>query len=378
MSAMDYMVAADELNEMSYKSGKVSPPMPPKRRGRTPSQSRPRSSPTIQDVAEYSGVSTATISRCLNEPERVSSATRDKVQAAIDALGYAPNFSAKTLAAKKSGTVGAIIPTMENAIFARGLQAFQEELGRHGYTLLVASSAYRQDLEAEQIRNLAARGADALMLIGHDHLPQSYAFLGQRHLPYVNAWTYNPDNPSASVGFDNRAAMKALAEKVITLGHRRIGVISAPTETNDRARERVQGIMAAMQEAGLQTDGPNVVNVDYSIGNGARAFEELMRAATPPTAVICGNDVLAVGALDAAKQLGIRVPEDVSITGFDDIELAQISQPRLTTVHVPHRQMGRQAAQLLIAMLKGESDTQKICLDTWIVERETLGPVPVR
>lgn len=333
---------------------------------------RQRLRPTIEDVARRAGVSTATVSRCLNEPDLVIAPTRQRVMQAVDELGYAPNFNAKTLAANKSGTIGAIIPTMENAIFARGLQAFQEELGEFGFTMLVASSAYRQDLEAEQIRNLVARGVDALMLIGHDRDPETYRFLAKRGLPFVNAWAYNQASEACSVGFDNREAMKALADHVLELGHRKIAVISAPRAQNDRARGRMDGILDALDAYGISQESLTVIDVAYSISNGAEAFNTLMQQASPPTAVLCGNDVLAVGAIGMAREMGIDVPGDVSITGFDDIELAQVSVPGLTTVHVPHREMGKRAARLLIKMLREDGPSNDVKLETHIVMRSTL------
>lgn len=291
---------------------------------------------------------------------------------AVEDLGYAPNFSAKTLAANKSGTIGAIIPTMENAIFARGLQAFQEELGEFGFTMLVASSAYKQELEAEQIRNLVARGVDALMLIGHDRDPETYRFLAKRGLPFVNAWAYTEAGKACSIGFDNRDAMKALADRVLALGHTRIGVISAPRDHNDRARGRMDGIFDALRDHGLSPDDLTILDVAYSIRNGAEAFKLLMQQDEPPTAVLCGNDVLAVGAIGMAREMKIDVPGDVSITGFDDIELAQVSMPSLTTVHVPHREMGKQAARMLVNNLRDNTPLQDVKLNTRIVMRSTL------
>lgn len=336
------------------------------------SQRRKRQGPTIQDVARLADVSTATVSRCLNDPEVVNEPTRARVLKAVDELGYAPNFSAKTLAANKSGTVGAIIPTMDNAIFARGLQAFQEQLGEYGYTLIVASSAYRQDLEADQIRKLIARGVDALMLIGHDRDPDAYRFLERSGRPFVNAWTFDKDALVSSVGFDNHLAMHALTERVLAQGHRRIGLISAPRQQNDRAREQFRGTMDALSAQGIDPRSVPVIDVNYSIRNGADAFKTIMENDHRPTAVLCGNDVLAVGALNMARQMGLKVPDDVSITGFDDIELAQVSTPALTTVHVPHREMGRKAATLLVDQLDGRTGHELIELQTRIVMRETL------
>ncbi|MEM6383071.1 MAG: LacI family DNA-binding transcriptional regulator [Pseudomonadota bacterium] len=338
----------------------------------TTGESRRRTQPTIDDVASEAGVSTATISRTLNEPERVSQKTRERVLAAVDRLGYQPNFSAKALAASRTGTVGAIIPTMDNAIFARGLQAFQEELGAHGYTLLVASSSYHPELEAQQVRKLVARGVDALMLIGTDRESSVYRYLEDRAVPLVTAWAFRDDAPVPCVGFDNRNAMATLTRKVLALGHRRLAIISAPTAYNDRARERVKGALSAIEQSGLPAASVPIVEVTYAIANGAEAFAELMGRDAPPTAVLCGNDVLAVGALGRARQMGLSVPGDVSITGFDDIELAEISFPPLTTVHVPHRQMGQAAARLLVNLIRGDHIGKQTALETKIVERGTL------
>jgi LacI family transcriptional regulator len=332
--------------------------------------------PTLEDVARRAVVSTATVSRCLNSPDRVSQDTRDRVMKAVRELGYAPNFGARALAARRTNTFGAIIPTMENAIFARGLQAFQEELGQNGVTLLVASSSYRPELEEEQIRTLVARGADALLLIGHDRTPQSYAFLERRKIPFVVAWAYDETKARISIGFRNREAMKALALRVLDIGHRAIGVITAERAGNDRARERVEGVSDAMTERGLDPTGIRLVETPYSIANGGRAFAELMRGSTPPTAILCGNDVLAAGALSMARTMGISVPGDVSITGFDDIEIAEIVTPALTTVHVPHRDMGRGAARLLVALRNGEDVGSSVELPATVTWRDSLGPVP--
>lgn len=338
---------------------------------------KPRSAPTLDDVAKMADVSTATVSRCLNSPDRVVEATRKRVLSAVDALGYTPNFAARVMAAKRSFTIGAIIPTMENAIFARGLQSFQEELHQRGYTLLVSSSAYKPEIEEEQIRTLIARGADGLLLIGHDRDPKIYDFLSQRKIPALVAWSYLPDSKLPSVGFDNRAAMFDLASHVIELGHTQIGVISGLVDGNDRARLRVQGIRDAISDSGLAANNLTLVETSYEIENGAKAFRDLMNADPPPTAILCGNDVLAAGALRQAQEMGLDVPGDVSITGFDDIELARIVSPALTTVHVPHREMGRKAALQLVEMVENQTAGTGEQLATRIVNRPSLGkPAP--
>lgn len=332
--------------------------------------------PTLEDVARHAGVSTATVSRSLNQPDRVVEETRNRVMRAVGELGYAPNFGARALAAKRTDTFGAVIPTMENAIFARGVQAFQEELGERGITLLVASSSYRADLEEEQIRALAARGADALLLIGHHRSPAVYELLNRRRIPFVVTWAHDPAQPHPSIGFDNKAAMRILAERVIALGHRNIGYISAPCAMNDRARARSEGVAAALGAGGIDPNGFSTVETPYSIENGASAFETLIRSDPRPTAVMCGNDVLAAGAVAGARNLGLRVPEDVSITGFDDIEIARIVTPPLTTVHVPHRAMGRHAARMLLELRDGVPGRRSVKLDAAVRTRDSLARSP--
>lgn len=333
------------------------------------------STPTLQDVAREAGVSTATVSRCFNNPDRVVDATKEKILRVVDKLGYTPHFGGRALASNRSNTVGAIIPTMENAIFARGLQAFQETLAENNFTLLVASSGYDPERELEQIRTLISQGADGLLLIGHARPEKTYAFLGQRKIPYVVTWNFRSDASCFNIGFNNRKAAAQLAQKVIDFGHQHIGMITAETALNDRAADRVDGVRDAMKHSGIPADQLSIVATNYSLLNGSQAFSELMAHTPRPTAIICGNDVLATGAIACANEMNIRIPNEVSITGFDDIDLAEVVQPKLTTVHVPHRRMGESAARLLLEIINGGTDCHSCELDTQLVMRQSLGPV---
>ena len=337
-------------------------------------QSKPTGLPTLEDVAERAGVSTATVSRCLNSPEQVVEKTRARVMDAVRALGYAPNFGARSLASRRTNTIGAIIPTLDNAIFAAALQAFQKTLEDRGFTLLVASSDYDPKTESEQIQSLIARGADGLLLIGHERDPANYAFLDGRGVPYLISWAHDPAEGRLSIGFDNKRAMAQLARAVVEAGHRRIAMISAHRAGNDRARARADGVLQAAKKAGIAKDDVAIIETTYSFESGAKAARDLLSRAVPPTAILCGNDVLAVGALTAAQEMGVSVPRDLSVTGFDDIELAAYAYPKLTTVHVPHRKMGRQAAHMLADMLDGKPTDTSVVLQTRIVMRDTLGP----
>ncbi len=328
--------------------------------------------PTLEDVAQEAQVSTATVSRSLNSPQSVAEKTLLRVRAAIDMLGYSPNFGARALAAKRTNTIGAVIPTMENAIFARGLQAFQETISQNGSTLLVASSSYQRELEEEQIRTLVARGADAILLIGEDRSEKIYEFLRKRGTPYVLAWNYRRGSDHCFVGFDNHAAAKEMAIKVLSFGHLIIGMIAGQTINNDRARARVSGVREALAQNNVPDDNLAVIEAPYDFSNAGDALELLMSKVPRPTAIICGNDILAIGAVKRAKSMGLRVPQDISITGFDDIEMSSIIEPELTTVHIPHREMGKIAAESLLAMREQETLIASTELKPFIVERGSL------
>ena len=330
------------------------------------------SNPTVDDVAKLAGVSTATVSRCLNNPEKVLKDTRKKVQVAVDQLGYTPNFGGRYLASNRSRTMGAIIPTMENAIFARGIQAFQEVLASSGITLLIATSGYDPQREFENIQALVSQGAEGLLLIGVARPKKTYEFLQRRNIPHVIAWNHRQDGEHLYVGFNNYVAMQELTHRVLQMGHRQIAMIAGPAINNDRIEDRISGARAAIaknHEASLIIKSSPTNSSPILSG---RAFEELMALDIRPTVIMCSNDALAVGAIMRAKEMNINVPGEVSITGFDDIDVAEIVTPSLTTVHVPHRHMGEAAATLLLNIRAGKPDQKSIELDTRIVLRDSL------
>jgi len=334
--------------------------------------------PTLDDVARRSGVSAATVSRTLNDPAQVRDETRRRVERAVSELGYTPHFGGRALASNRTNTAGAVIPTMENAIFARGLQALQEELSGAGITLLVATSNYDPVREAAQIRALLGRGVDGLVLIGEARPDETCKLLQNRGVPFVLVWSYRRDGPHGCVGFDNRAAARQMAEKVLGIGHRRIAMIAGPTAWNDRASERVEGVREALAARGLGLAAPWLVEAEYTLAASAGAAKRLLGLSPRPTAVICGNDVQAAGAILGIREAGLAVPGDISVTGFDDMELARVVEPALTTVHVPHRRMGRAAAKLLLGMIDGAGPAASIAFETTLVERASLAAPSVR
>lgn len=335
-----------------------------------------KNAPTLEDVSRLAGVSTASVSRALNSPDKVARTTRDTIQAAIDKLGYTPNFGGRALASSRTDTVGAIIPSMANAMFASGLQAFQEALAEEGINLLVATTGFDPDVELQQIKALVAHGADGLLLIGNERSAESWEFLDKRRVAHVVAWCNTARPGQFFVGFDNEAASCDATSRVLALGHRRIAMISGIVKNNDRTRARRDGVIRAVSEFGQNATLIEIIEADYRLQAGAETFCRLMAGAEKPTAVICANDVLAAGAMMGARDLGMNVPVDVSIVGFDDIGLASVVTPPLATVRVPQIDMGRQAAQVLLGVLTNADGIGSVLLPTEFVSRPSLGPVP--
>ena len=328
----------------------------------------------LSDVAREAGVSTATVSRALNAPGKVRPELAERVHAAIRRLGYVPHGAARALASHRSQTMGAVVPTLDNAIFARGIQALQQRLSEDGYTLLLAMSEYDLAREVFQVGKLIERGIDGLMLIGEAHDPSLYALLDAKGLPYVNTWVFREASPHPCIGFRNNESAHRIASYLVDIGHRDIAMIAGISRHNDRAAERIVGVRRALTERGLHLPDDMLIERRYDVGEGRQALRQLLGRPTPPTAVICGNDVIAFGALFEARALGVQVPHDLSIVGFDDLDLASQIDPPLTTMHVPSVRMGESAAEYLLARLAGEKPSDATELEASLIIRGTTAP----
>jgi LacI family transcriptional regulator len=334
------------------------------------------SSPTIDDVARAAGVSTATVSRALNQPGAVRPALRAKVLAAVERLGYVAHAGARALSLNRSGTVGAVVPTIDNAIFAQGLQAFQRRMAAAGRVVLLAFSDYDPLQEQAQAQALLARGVDALALTGISQRPELLARLAQRGLPWVHTGSFPAPDGAACVGFRNREAVMRAVQYLLDLGHRRIAMLAGITAGNDRAAERVAGVREALARAGLKLPAASMAESAYALQPAREAARRLLQAATPPTALVCGNDVLAFGALLECQALGIEVPRQLSVVGFDDLDMARQWRPALTTMHVPTERMWTLAAEELLARLEGtQAGPLQRELQVELVVRDSTAPV---
>lgn len=330
---------------------------------------------TQMDVANLAEVSTATVSRVLNHSCSISPDVKSRVLSAIDELNYIRDAGARALAMQRSGTLGAIIPTLNNAIFAEGINAFERTAQALGYTLILSLS--QQDLEHENdlVIKMIERGVDGLLLVGNRHDESVYRRLEQTGVRYVCAWAHDVNARPANVGFDNKLAMHSVVDHLVALGHRQIAMLGGLSKDNDRALDRITGVRDRLEFHGLSLPANRVIEVAYSVAESRKAFSAITRSGV--TALICGNDVIAYGALLEAQKQGVNVPGELSITGFDDLSLSAELSPALTTVQVGAESMGEAAAQKLIIAVDNQHAVESALLPTKLVVRETTACVPV-
>jgi LacI family transcriptional regulator, galactose operon repressor len=333
-----------------------------------------RKSAKLADVARLARVSTATVSRALTQPDKVKAATAARIRQAVQALGYVAHGAARALASRRTRTVGAVIPTLDHAIFANTTHALQRTLDEAGYTLLLACHEFDPVAEVRMTQALIERGVDGLVLLGTSHHPSVFQMMETHHLPYVLTWALDASGKHPCVGFDNRAAAIRVTGYLLELGHREFAMISGITEGNERAGERLEGVREALGAAGISLRPERVVEKPYSLPAGREGLREVLSASPRATAVVCGNDVLAIGALAECQSAGLAVPQQVSVTGFDDLEMAAVVAPGLTTVHFPTAELGAHAAQNLLARLAGRVAPGRTELPVELVVRGSAAP----
>lgn len=329
---------------------------------------------SLHDVARLAGVSTATVSRVLNGSATVSDAKRQAVQSACDALGYVLNAAARTLASRRSMTIGAVVPTLATETFSRPLAAFQQKVHEAGYTLLVASFGFDSQVELKEVQTMLEHGVDALMVVGRTHDPRMWELIERKQIPCVQAWAQDLSRPS--VGFDNVAVARQVVEHLLSLGHRKFAMIVNERAFNDRVGDRIAGTLERLHEEGLELPMHQRMETELSLDGAIVAMQRLLRAPQRPTAVICANDLLAFGALLAAKSLGVRVPEDISVVGFNDFDYAKYMSPPLTTTRVELDQIGACAGTYLLDALAGKNPVGLIETTTELIVRGSSGPAP--
>ena len=335
---------------------------------------KPASSVTIDDVARLAKVSIATVSRTINRPESVSSVLKGRVLEAIRKTGFIPNAGARLLMTNRSGAIGVVMPTLSNTIFAQSLAGFQHRAAIESFQVIGAFSEFDSARESAQILNLVKSGVEAVALTGAGQEPWILRLLQQRKLPYIHVVCCEAPLGGQTIGFDNAKAMRVVVSHLLERGHKHMGVLISKTEGNDRASARLHGAREAIQLAGLQLPLNRIIDTRNQISAIRASFKELLKNAPEITAVICGNDLLAQGALIEAQHNNIRVPIDLSITGFDDFEMSTHTLPPITTVRTSAYQMWGRAAEHLLSQLNSNKSLPRHTLtDVELIIRESTG-----
>jgi LacI family repressor for deo operon, udp, cdd, tsx, nupC, and nupG len=311
-------------------------------------------SATMKDVAQKANVSTATVSRALMNPDKVSQSTRNKVEKAALDVGYYPQALGRNTKRNESRTILVIVPDICDPFFSEIFRGIEITAAAQGYLVLIGDCAHQNQQEKTFIDLIITKQIDGMLLLG-SRLPFDASIEEQRNLPpMVMANEFAPELELPTVHIDNLTASFNAVNFLHELGHQRIGCIAGPEEM-PLCHYRLQGYVQALRRSGIAVDPHYIARGNFTYEAGANALEQLLALPQPPTAVFCHSDIMALGALSLAKRRGLKVPEDLSIIGFDNISLSEFCDPPLTTVSQPRFDIGREAMLLLLDQLSGQN-----------------------
>ncbi|MFV0263746.1 MAG: DNA-binding transcriptional regulator CytR [Kluyvera sp.] len=330
---------------------------------------------TMKDVALQANVSTATVSRALMNPEKVSQATRNRVEQAALEVGYLPQMQGRNMKRNESRTILVIVPDICDPFFSEVIRGIEVTAAAQGYLVLIGDCAHQNQQEKTFIDLIITKQIDGMLLLG-SRLPFDASIEEQRNLPpMVMANEFAPELGLPTVHIDNLTAAFDAVNYLHELGHQRIGCIAGPEEM-PLCHYRLQGYVQALRRSGITVDPHYIARGNFTYEAGATALEQLLALPQPPTAVFCHSDIMALGALSYAKRHGLKIPEDLSIIGFDNISLAEFCDPPLTTVSQPRFDIGREAMLLLLNQLSGQFvDSGSRLLDCELIVRGSTSKI---
>lgn len=338
---------------------------------------------TIRDVAARAGVSTATVSRALRGGVGVEPATRARVELAARELRYRPSGVARSLKLRRTRTLGLIVTDIENPYFPQVIRAVEDAARVRGYSVVLADGRRDPGREIQSLELLAARQVDGLLIASSALTERHRSWIDERPCPVVIMNSASSVESVPAVLSDNHAGGCLAAGHLLGLGHRTLAFIATPASSNLAVDERLEGVREAMRAAGVEPASLVVVNGDGGVEGGERAARELLAARPATTALLCYNDLTAIGALRGARALARSVPRELSIVGFDDIEFAPYVDPPLTTVRQDTDAMGDWAVLTLLGLIAEEAAGTDTHLETplqripvVLVERDSTAPAP--
>ncbi|MBN3763808.1 LacI family DNA-binding transcriptional regulator [Burkholderia sp. Ac-20365] len=322
----------------------------------------------ITDVAAQAGVSPITVSRVFNNPASVAPETLERVRQVVQKLGYVPNKLAGGLSSARSRLIAAIVPTIAHSLFSETIQVFSETMSRAGYEVLLALSGYSDTNEETLLDTVLSRRPEGVLLTGVAHTDSLRERLRNVGIPVVETWDMTQTPIDMLVGFSHYEIGVAVAERFLARGAKRPALMSA---SDVRALARRAGFRERLAQAGITNVAETIVAPPSSVATGKAALPQLLHEAPDVDAVFCGSDLLAIGALGAAKRMGLDVPSRLAICGFGDLDFATETTPQLTTVRVDGTRIGVSAARALLDRLNGEHERAFVDVGFSVVERES-------
>lgn len=333
----------------------------------------------IKDVAKAAGVSTATVSHVINHTRFVSEETKQKVLAVIDSCNYTPNAHARTLASGRSSTLGLIVSDIANPFFPEIIKSIQEQAIEHGYDVTLANTNYDPKRTVSCVQRLIEQRVGGVAIMTSEMDLELTRRLAARKVSvvFLDVGTVGPHESNINVNYEK--GIRQGVEHLLALGHRHIAYISGPSNLKSAERRR-RAFTRTMKkyDDSLHTT-PLIFEGDFHTTGGQRAAAEILRLTPRPTAILSANDLMAIGALRELKSAGLRVPQDISVIGFDDIPFAALADPPLTTIAIPAAEIGRAAVDALLHTISAEDNIgREIRVSTRLIVRESTGPVSHR
>ncbi|MFD0694455.1 LacI family DNA-binding transcriptional regulator [Paenibacillus sp. GCM10027628] len=332
---------------------------------------------TIYDVAKEAGVSIATVSNAINGKGKISQKRREEILKVMERLQYQPSLIASALMGKKTFTLGLLIPDISNPFFAEIARAIEDQAHQNGYSVIMCSTDNKDERVERYITLLEQKSVDGIIIGTGIENMEILSLLQNKSIPIAMIAREASALAVDTVVADDFVGGMLAAEHLISLGHRRVAILAENLKVSS-SRERIRGFKQGMHDAGISFSDDNIIICEYKVEEGKRGIQELLgrSSAEHPTAIFCCNDLLAIGALQGAKELGLRVPKALSIVGFDNTILATVTDPPLTTVSQPMEQMGKLVFNLLIDNLeKKDGIKQRIVLRPELIIRQSTMPL---
>ncbi|MEZ5448414.1 MAG: LacI family DNA-binding transcriptional regulator [Thiolinea sp.] len=312
---------------------------------------------TLEDVARLAGVSTITVSRAINYPEKVAAKTLEKVTRAIQQTGYVPNLLAGALASRRSRLIAAIVPSIANMVYAETIQYFSSRLKQAGYQVLLGESGYPQQSEQQLISAILSRRPDGILLTGVNHSADCRHMLLGAKIPLVETWDITPTPLDIVVGFSHERIGEAVADFVVRNGFQRVGFVCADDR---RAQRREKASRARLNTLGVTDIFSATTPTPTNLRLGRNGLSQLLEQGFQQGIILCSSDTLAHGVLTEAQARGLRIPQDLAILGFGDQHFAADIYPALSTVRIDRPRMGKLAAEALLARIDGQPLTETL------------------